>query len=149
VEKGHGRIEQRRLWVTDKLDGYLDFPHAHLAFRVERTVLKSDGTPLRHEISYGITSLDRLKHNTAQYIQKTLRLHWTIENRLHWVRDVTYDEDRSQIRTKNGPQAMACLKNLAISLVRLAGAEYVAKALRFCAQNVRSALRLMGIKSLS
>ncbi|WP_199176390.1 transposase, partial [Actinomyces qiguomingii] len=44
--------------------------------------------------------------------------HWAIENRLHWVRDVTYDEDRHQLRTGSGPQVMATLRNLAISLIR-------------------------------
>ncbi|WP_342343924.1 transposase [Actinomyces succiniciruminis] len=44
--------------------------------------------------------------------------HWSIENRLHWVRDVTYDEDRHQLRTGSGPQVMATLRNLAISLIR-------------------------------
>ncbi|WP_233188250.1 transposase, partial [Actinomyces qiguomingii] len=44
--------------------------------------------------------------------------HWAIENRVHWVRDVTYDEDRHQLRTGSGPQVMATLRNLAISLIR-------------------------------
>ena len=45
--------------------------------------------------------------------------HWGIENRLHWVRDVVFDEDRHQLRTRNGPEIMAALRNLAISLIRL------------------------------
>ena len=49
-----------------------------------------------------------------------IRRHWGIENRLHWVRDVVFDEDRHQLRTRNGPQIMAALRNLAISLIRLA-----------------------------
>ena len=47
------------------------------------------------------------------------RGHWTIENRLHWVRDVVTGEDRHQLRTRNGPEIMAALRNLAISLIRL------------------------------
>ena len=50
-----------------------------------------------------------------------LRGHWAIEDRLHWIRDVIYDEDRSQIRTASGPRVMAALRNLAISILRLAG----------------------------
>ena len=50
-----------------------------------------------------------------------LRGHWRIENRLHWVRDVTFDEDRSQVRTSNGPQIIAALRNLVITALRLAG----------------------------
>ena len=49
------------------------------------------------------------------------RGHWGIENRVHWVRDVTFDEDRSQVRTGSAPQIMAALRNLTISVMRLAG----------------------------
>lgn len=54
--------------------------------------------------------------------------HWFIEDRLHWVRDVTYDEDRSQVRTANGPRVMASLRNLAITIVRLSGETSIAAA---------------------
>ncbi|AXE38835.1 hypothetical protein JS278_01672 [Acidipropionibacterium virtanenii] len=53
-----------------------------------------------------------------------------MENRLHWVRDVTFDEDRSQIRTGQGPHVMASLRNLAISIHRLTGATNMAQATR-------------------
>jgi hypothetical protein len=59
-----------------------------------------------------------------------LRGHWLIEDRLHWVRDVTYDEDRSQVRTANGPRVMASLRNLAISVLRLSGVLNIAAATR-------------------
>lgn len=59
-----------------------------------------------------------------------IRGHWTVENRLHWVRDVTYDEDRSQVRTGSGPRAMASLRNLAISILRINGITNIAQALR-------------------
>ena len=74
-----------------------------------------------------------------------MRGHWTVENRLHWVRDVTFDEDRSQIRKGNGPRVMAGLRNLAISVLRLAGARYIAKAVRWCARDVERCLRLIGL----
>lgn len=72
------------------------------------------------------------------------RGHWGIENRLHWVRDVTYDEDRSQIRTANGPPMMACLRNFAISVLRLADCSTIAAALRELAARPYLALRLIG-----
>ncbi len=59
-----------------------------------------------------------------------MRGHWLIEDRLHWVRDVTYDEDRSQVRTANGPRVMASLRNLAIAILRLNGQISIAAALR-------------------
>jgi hypothetical protein len=69
-----------------------------------------------------------------------------VENRLHWVRDVTYDEDRSQIRKGQGPRVMATLRNLAISVLRLAGAQYIAKATRWCGRHVEACLRLIGLR---
>jgi len=74
------------------------------------------------------------------------RGHWSIENRLHWVRDVTFDEDRSQVRKGMGAQVMASLRNLAISLLRMAGARYIAPALRHCARFGSQALRLIGLR---
>jgi hypothetical protein len=74
------------------------------------------------------------------------RAHWTIEHRLHWVRDVTFDEDRSRIRRGAGPQVMATVRNLAISLLRLAGAPLIAPALRHIGWRGPSAiLRMVGI----
>lgn len=73
------------------------------------------------------------------------RGHWGIENRLHWVRDVTFDEDRSQVRKLAGPRAMASLRNLAISLLRWAGAQNIAQAVRYCAARAERAMRLIGI----
>ena len=55
---------------------------------------------------------------------------WTIQDRLHWIRDVVYDEDRSQIRTANGLRIVASLRNLAITVLRLTGAANIAAALR-------------------
>lgn len=73
------------------------------------------------------------------------RGHWTIENRLHWVRDVVFDEDRHQLRTANGPQIMAALRNLAISLIRLAhGATApIAATTRAMARRPRRAIDLI------
>ena len=98
------------------------------------------------EIIYGVTSLTPDQAVPARILNLT-RGHWSIENRLHWVRDVTFDEDRSQIRKGNGPQIMACLRNLAISLLRLAGARYIDPTLRACARLGERVLRLIGITS--
>lgn len=69
--------------------------------------------------------------------------HWGIENKLHWVRDVTFDEDRSRVRTGTGPAMMAAIRNLVISLYRLAGATNIAKALRHTARHPGRALKLL------
>lgn len=74
------------------------------------------------------------------------RGHWSIENESHYVRDVTFDEDRSRIRKKGGPQVMATLRNLVLSLLRLLGIDNIARALReFAWGNKNMALRVIGI----
>ena len=80
------------------------------------------------EVSYAISSLPATD-SQARRLLTVSRGHWGIENRVHWVRDVTFDEDRSQIRTGAAPQVMAALRNLVISLVRRAGHSNVAAAL--------------------
>ncbi len=72
-----------------------------------------------------------------------LRGHWAIEDRLHWIRDVIYDEDRSQIRTARGPRVMGTLRNLAISILRLAGHASIAAALRYHARRPGRPLRTL------
>jgi hypothetical protein len=72
-----------------------------------------------------------------------VRGHWGIENRLHWVRDVTFDEDRCQIRTGAAPQVMAALRNLVIGLFRLSGVRNIAAALRTHAWHAQRAITLV------
>lgn len=144
VDKGHGRLEIRQIWTSTALNGYVNFPHCGQVFQIERTVRKLDGTSFRHEIVHGITSLTPEQAPPGTLLE-IVRGHWEIENRLHNVRDVTFDEDRSQIRKGSGPHVMASLRNLAISLLRLAGAINVAAATRTCQNMVRISLRLIGL----
>jgi len=95
-------------------------------------------------VVFGITSLTPAQASPARLLTLN-RGHWRIENRLHWVRDVTFDEDRSQVRRGAAAHAMASLRNLAIGLLRLAGAGNIAAALRHCAARVERALRLLGL----
>ena len=107
------------------------------------TVLAPGAT--RTETVYGVTSLAPAQASPARLLA-LVRAHWTIENRLHWVRDVTFDEDRSQIRRGAGPQVMATLRNLAISLLRLAGAPFIAPAVRQASWHGRATIfRLLGV----
>jgi hypothetical protein len=134
----------REIQCSTALNGYLKFPHVTQVFRIKRTTMKLDGTPLRNEMSYGVTSLLPDKAGPAKVLHLS-RGHWAIENKLHWVRDVTFDEDRSQVRTKAAPRTMACLRNLAISLHRMInGAKNIAEALRHCSWNPCEALRMIG-----
>jgi hypothetical protein len=141
----------RRISLRDDLAGYLDFPHARVVFRLpqrghgERETSKLDGSSLRRDVVYGLTSRRGTGKKEAGQILVLERGHWIIENGLHWVRDVTYDEDRSQVRKRNGPRVMAALRNTAISILRLAGARYIAKAIRWCAGHVEDCQRLVGL----
>lgn len=144
MSKGHGRLETRKISVSGVKSGYLDFPHANQVFQIERITVKKGGVQSR-EFAYGITSLTERKVSAARLLE-LVRKHWGIENRLHWVRDVTFDEDRSQVRKGAAAQSMAALRNMAIGLLRLAGARNIAAALRDCQAATHKALRLIGIQ---
>ncbi len=111
------------------MNAYLLFPYVGQVFCLRRTTTVLATGATRTETVDGVTSLPPAQAAPARLLA-LVRAHWTIENRLHWVRDVPFDEDRSQVRRGAGPQVMATLRNLAISLLRLAGAALIAPALR-------------------
>jgi predicted transposase YbfD/YdcC len=84
---------------------------------------------IREETVYGVTSLSAQRATPAQ-LNGLWRKHWTIENKLHWVLDVTFNEDRSTVRTKSAPQVMAALRNVAITSLRFRKVKNIAAALR-------------------
>ena len=137
-------MELRHIWVSTELNHYLCFPHVAQCFCIQRDVTTLVNGKHYTETVYGVTSLSVDKASPAR-ILALARGQWEIENRLHWVRDVTFDEDRSQVRKGNGAQMMASLRNTAISLLRMAGARYIASALRSFAWLSKSVLRLIGI----
>jgi predicted transposase YbfD/YdcC len=125
-ERGHGRTERRTLKVTAVARG-LTFPHAARAIQITRR-RKVKGKWSR-ETSYAVTSLTLAQASHAP-LAAIIRGHWGIEDRLHWIRDMAFDEDRSQVRAGSGPRIMASLRNLVITILRLAGAPGIAAALR-------------------
>lgn len=128
-EIGHGRRETRVTRVLTVTDLGLDFPHAAQAVRIlrHRTDLKT-GTVSRQTV-YAITDLT--SHQASpQRLGQLARSQWTIENRLHFVRDTTFAEDASKIRTGHGPDNMATLRNLAINTLRAAGHRNIAAGIR-------------------
>jgi predicted transposase YbfD/YdcC len=126
--RAHGRMEQRSVKIVTVATGIV-FPHARQAIQITRKTRRLDATTWSTEVVYAVTSLTT-EQATAPELATWIRGHWAIENRLHWVRDVTYDEDRSQIRTQTGPRAMASLRNLALSILRINGTTNIAQALR-------------------
>lgn len=118
-------------------------------FRIERITTDLKGNVVRGRKStveqcVGVTSLGTKKADPARLLALN-RGHWEIENRLHHVRDVTYDEDRSQVRRGNRPHAMASLRNVAISLLRLAGAKNIASSTRELDRHPQAVARLIGL----
>jgi predicted transposase YbfD/YdcC len=126
--RGHGRAERRTLKVTAVAAG-LGFPHAAQAIRIIRRHRPLTSRRWSTETVYPVTSLTATQANGAE-LAEAIRGHWAIEDRLHWVRDVTYAEDHSQVRTANGPLVMASLRNHAITILRLTGTTNIAAALR-------------------
>jgi predicted transposase YbfD/YdcC len=146
VERGHGRIERRRLTVSSALAAYSDWPGLDQVFELERTTVIVKTGEVRAETVYGATSLNRPRADATRLLAIS-RHHWRIENRSHWVRDVTFDEDRSQVRRASTPQVMAAFRNVAIGLLRVSGETNIAAACRRLAAQPWSALALLGIMS--
>ncbi len=137
-------MEVRRLWASTELVGYIDFPYAAQVFCIQRHTRELTTGKCRAETVYGLTSLGPEKADPARLLSLN-RGHWSIENGLHYVRDMSFDEDRCRIRKYAGAQVMATLRNLAISLLRLAGAALIPPALRACARHYQRPLRLLGL----
>ena len=139
---GHGdRRERRRLWATDLLVGYLDWPaHAQVMKMESRRLVKGKETV---QVRYAITSLGT--ETSADRLLRLLRGHWGIENRLHYVRDFTMGEDGSQVRAKSAPQVMAALRNVTLNIFRLSGAANIAAAVRDVGWRPNGALQLLGL----
>jgi len=134
----------RKIRTSTALNDYIEFPYVAQVCRIERITYKLNGELKRSEIAYGITSLSPEKADAKRLLSLN-RGHWCIENRLHWVRDVTFDEDRSQVRVGEGPRVMATLRNVAISLFRLHDIKNTAQALRKCSRNMEIALNYVGL----
>lgn len=140
--KEHGRHVQRRLQTTTRLQGHLDWPGVEQACRLTR-ITKRDGQE-QHEVEYAITSVSRSRADAGQLLA-WWRGHWGIENREHYVRDVTLGEDASRIRTGAAPQILAATRNAILSLLRLWGSPNIAAALRENAYQPARLLAKLGI----
>ena len=146
-DKGHGRLEIRRIWTSTELNDYLDFPYVAQVFVIQRERTNLSTGEFRRETVHGLTSSNSQNADPRRLLSLN-RCPWSIENGLHYVRDMSFDEDRCRIRKQAGAQVMASLRNLAISLLRLAAALNIAAALRFCAHHQLRALRLIGLASV-
>lgn len=141
-DKGHGRWDLRTLERSAALNGYLTWPAVGQVARrtCQRVDLKTG--VIAEEISYGVTSLSPADASAAQ-IEALWRGHWTIENRVHRVRDVTWGEDAGQVRVGHAPQALAALRNGLLSLLRACGWTQIADATRHYGAFARRAVQLL------
>ncbi len=146
INEGHGRVERRRLTTSTALGDYVNWPGIQQVFCLERVRTCKKTGDVSLEVVYGITSLGS-DEATARRLLTFTRQHWHIENKSHWVRDVTFDEDRSQVRAGNLPHVMATLRNIVINLLRATGTANIAKALRHYAACPDEALALIGLAS--
>jgi len=147
VHKGHGRLETRRLTCTDDRDDYLPWPGVCQVLRreCERIILKPG--EVTRAVSYGVTSL-AARDATVAEVAGLWRGQWAIENRRHYVRDVTMGEDAHQMHTGAAPQALAALRNGLISLLRAAGWTNIATGLRHFSTSAPEALAFIGVPGL-
>ena len=142
--EGHrgDRQERRRLWASAALNGYLDWPGLGQVCCVERTRRHKGRETV--ERAYAITSLPPERADAARLLD-IWRGHWGIENRLHWVRDVVFGEDQSQVRTGSAPQLLAALRNLVTGVLRLGGVTNISAALRHYGWKPWEILTLIGL----
>lgn len=140
--KGHGRRERRRLEASTRLAEHLDWPGVSQVCRIERWRQVRDKE--EYEVAYGITSAPRKLADAATLLACN-RGHWGIENRLHYVRDVTFGEDASQIEKGHAPQILASLRNGLLAALRAEGVKNIASALRQNALQVSRMLAKLGI----
>jgi predicted transposase YbfD/YdcC len=143
VGKGHGRLETRVLEASPALNTWLDWPGVGqvLRRRCTRVILRTGARS--EEVTCGVTSLRPEQASPAQ-LEALWRGHWTIENRVHYVRDVTWGEDAGQAWTGSTPRALAALRNASLSLFRARGWTSIADALRHHAAGLERALTLIG-----
>jgi predicted transposase YbfD/YdcC len=147
---GHGRLEEREIWTLSdpEINGYAGSagtvgtawpPLSQITRLLRKRTVKGKTTT---EIVYWVTSLTP-EAAGAKDLLTYIRDYWEIENRLHWVRDVTFGEDHSQVRSGNAPQVKAALTNLALTLLRRNGHNNIAAALRTFAARSRDAVALV------
>lgn len=145
LEKGHGRLETRTLMASTALNAYVRWPGVDQVLqRTCRRVQVATGE-VTEETTYAITSLTPAQASPA-VLERLWRGHWTIENRVHHVRDVAFGEDATRAWVGNTAHALASLRNALLNLLRAAGWTRIPDALRYHAARVERALTLIGVQ---
>lgn len=142
TNKNHGRLEVREIWTSTQMNEWFERDWTGIAqiFMIRRTVTENDET--RIEKVYGMTSLPRKKADAKRLLELN-RKHWSIENRLHYRRDVTLGEDAQHVRVKGAPEVIAALNGGILALMDFLGIKNVAKQLIHYCAHPREALQLL------
>jgi hypothetical protein len=125
---------------TTILCGYVNWTGLAQVFRVTRERTLNGQTTV--EVVYGITSLPRNRAE-ARRVLALIRRHWGIENKLHYVRDMTMGEDACRVRKQAAPQVLACIRNAALHLLKQVNPKNIAAAIRHLAATPRKAIQLV------
>ena len=142
-DRGHGRQEIRTIQVRPAPAG-IKFPHVHQVFLVERHFYDLRWEPLSCQAVLGVTSLPAHKAG-PQRLATLVRGEWSIENRDHYVRDVTFSEDRCRVRTGTLPSILAAMRSHAIGALRLLGFTNIAEATRWARDDFTRPLSILGL----
>lgn len=145
-EKGHGRMEERRLTVVSLPAGWTDWPGAAQAFCLTRSVRHRRTKKDTFEVVYGITDMARQEADAARLLRLN-RGHWEIENRSHWVRDVTWREDAGLAYCDYTAEVLAVIRTTLLSLLRVHQVENIAAQLRQNANLPKEAARFLASKA--
>jgi predicted transposase YbfD/YdcC len=144
IEKGHGRLETRTLERSCALNDVVDWPGVGQVLRRTCQRIHLNTGEVSEEVSYGITSLGWQEAGAAA-VEMLWRGHWGIENKVHYVRDVTLGEDAGQVHVGQAPHALAALRNGILNLLRSQGVSNIADGLRHYGASVHRIFELIGI----
>ena len=140
IEKSHGRIETRKIKTADFPAAYLRWNGVRQLIEIER--VREKGAKVTREIVYGVTSLSR-DVASAEKLLCYIRRHWAIENELHNVRDMAFDEDRCRVRNRRKAQILAAIRNTAVALLRHAGFANIMEGREWCSEERIRPIKLL------
>jgi predicted transposase YbfD/YdcC len=142
VETAHGFTTTRTLRTSTLLTPYSDWPGLAQVYEYRISRINTKTAQITHHTQYGITSLTP-EQATAEDLLTLRRNHWTIENKVHWIRDTVFGEDASRARTGSIPQVMAALRNAVLAVLRFAGYTKISETTRFLAVKPKLAVNLI------
>ena len=142
-EKGHGRLETRTLEASSALHAWLAWPAQQQVLKRTCRRVKIRTGEVSEQVTYAVTSLAPEQASPAK-LEQLWRGHWGIENKVHYIRDVTFGEDAGQAHTGATAHVLAAVRNAILNLLRAQGWHRIADALRHFGANVVRALTIVG-----